>query len=83
MDKSTHLQIHAPLIQLSKCEIIQLGAKVLGVDFGLTNPRQYLHFEGRSCGLCDSCRLRLKGFSDAGLKGPVEYAPLEDTRENL
>ncbi|MGB6945130.1 MAG: 7-cyano-7-deazaguanine synthase QueC [Bryobacteraceae bacterium] len=82
VEGSTHLQIHAPLIQLSKCEIIQLGAKV-GVDFGLTHSCYDPDSEGRSCGLCDSCRLRLKGFSDAGLKDPVEYAPLEYTRENL
>jgi 7-cyano-7-deazaguanine synthase len=73
----THLKIHTPLIQLSKCEIIQLGAR-LGVDFRLTHSCYDPDMQGRSCGLCDSCRLRLRGFADAGLKDPLEY-----TIENL
>lgn len=68
----THLKIHSPLIQLSKCEIIQLGTQ-LGVDFGLTHSCYDPDARGRSCGLCDSCRLRLKGFADAGLHDPIEY----------
>jgi len=68
----THLKIHAPLIQLSKCEIIQLGAR-LGVDFALTHSCYDPDGLGRSCGLCDSCRLRLKGFADSGLTDPIEY----------
>ena len=68
----THLKIHTPLIQLSKCEIIKLGAQ-LGVDFGLTHSCYDPDAQGRSCGLCDSCRLRLKGFAEAGLKDPLEY----------
>jgi len=68
----THLKIHAPLIQLSKCEIIQLGAR-LGVDFALTHSCYDPDARGRSCGLCDSCRLRVKGFADAGLKDPIDY----------
>jgi 7-cyano-7-deazaguanine synthase len=78
----THLKIHAPLIRLSKCEIITLGAE-LGVDFRLTHSCYDPDAQGRSCGLCDSCRLRLKGFADAGLNDPIEYAPIEYTRENL
>jgi len=70
----THLKIHAPLIQLSKCEIIQLGAR-FGVDFVLTHSCYDPDARGRSCGLCDSCRLRLKGFADAGLEDPIEYTP--------
>ncbi len=69
----THLKIHTPLIQLSKCEIIKLGAK-MGVDFALTHSCYDPDGRGRSCGLCDSCRLRLKGFAEAGFKDPVEYA---------
>jgi 7-cyano-7-deazaguanine synthase len=68
----THLKIHSPLIQLSKCEIIQLGTQ-LGVEFGLTHSCYDPDARGRSCGLCDSCRLRLKGFADAGLHDPIEY----------
>jgi len=78
----THLKIHAPLIQLSKCEIIQLGAQ-LGVDFGLTHSCYDPDSLGRSCGACDSCRLRLKGFRDAGLTDPLDYVPIEYTRENF
>jgi 7-cyano-7-deazaguanine synthase len=70
----THLKIHAPLIRLSKCEIIELGAD-LGIDFGLTHSCYDPDALGRSCGLCDSCRLRLKGFKDAGLVDPIEYSP--------
>ena len=71
----THLKIHTPLIQLSKCEIIKLGIR-LGVDFGLTHSCYDPDVQGRSCGLCDSCRLRLKGFAEAGLHDPIEYAPI-------
>jgi len=74
VESRTHLKIHTPLIELSKCEIIQLGAE-LGVDFSLTHSCYDPDARGRSCGLCDSCRLRLKGFADAGLKDPLEYAP--------
>jgi 7-cyano-7-deazaguanine synthase len=69
----THLAIHTPLIQLSKCEIIELGARH-GVDFALTHSCYDPDAQGRSCGLCDSCRLRRKGFADAGLKDPLEYS---------
>jgi len=72
-----HLKIHAPLIRLSKAEIIELGAD-LGVDFSLTLSCYDPDERGRSCGLCDACRLRRKGFADAGLKDPIEY-----TIENL
>lgn len=70
----THLKIHTPLIQLSKRGIIQLGTE-LGVDFGVTHSCYDPDPRGRSCGLCDSCRLRLKGFADAGIEDPIEYAP--------
>jgi 7-cyano-7-deazaguanine synthase len=69
----THLKIHTPLIQLSKCEIIKLGAQ-LGVDFALTHSCYDPDAQGRSCGLCDSCRLRLKGFRDARLADPIGYS---------
>lgn len=68
----TRMQIHTPLIQLSKSEIIQLG-KELGVDFGLTHSCYDPDERGRPCGLCDSCRLRLKGFAEAGWKDPLDY----------
>jgi 7-cyano-7-deazaguanine synthase len=68
----TRVKIHTPLIQLSKCEIIKLGAE-LGVDFRLTHSCYDPDEQGRSCGLCDSCRLRRKGFEEAGLRDPLEY----------
>src|SRR5579864_511867 len=72
----TRVKIHTPLIRLSKSEIIKLGSK-LGVDFRLTHSCYDPDGEGRACGLCDSCRLRLKGFAEAGIEDPLEY-PSED-----
>jgi 7-cyano-7-deazaguanine synthase len=68
-----HVHIHTPLIHLSKSEIIKLGGS-LGVDFGLTHSCYDPDSQGRSCGLCDSCRLRLKGFAEAGIQDPIEYS---------
>ena len=68
----TRIHIHTPLIQLSKSEIIKLGRQ-LGVDFGLTHSCYDPDERGQPCGLCDSCRLRLKGFADAGIEDPLEY----------
>jgi 7-cyano-7-deazaguanine synthase len=68
----TTMKIHTPLIQLSKCAIIKLGVE-LGVDFSLTHSCYDPDENGRPCGLCDSCRLRLQGFAQAGFKDPLEY----------
>lgn len=68
----TRIHIHTPLIQLSKCAIIELGTE-LGVDFRLTHSCYDPDADGRACGCCDSCRLRLAGFAQAGLKDPLEY----------
>ena len=68
----THLKVHAPLLQLSKSGIIKLGAE-LGVDFSLTHSCYDPDAQGRSCGRCDSCRLRLQGFQDAGSEDPLAY----------
>ncbi|MGD0437319.1 MAG: 7-cyano-7-deazaguanine synthase QueC [Bryobacteraceae bacterium] len=68
----TRIQIHTPLIQLSKCAIIRLGAE-LGVDFRLTHSCYDPDQKGRACGACDSCRLRRQGFREAGLEDPIEY----------
>jgi 7-cyano-7-deazaguanine synthase len=73
VERRTHLKIHAPLIRLSKCEIVEFGSD-LGVDFRLTHSCYDPDTRGRACGLCDSCRLRLKGFADAGIADPIEYA---------
>ncbi|HXY35982.1 MAG TPA: 7-cyano-7-deazaguanine synthase QueC [Planctomycetaceae bacterium] len=65
-------RIHAPLVQMTKAEIICTGT-ALGVDYSLTHSCYDPDSDGRSCGRCDSCRLRLKGFAEAGLTDPVEY----------
>lgn len=64
--------IHAPLLDLTKAQIIQKGLS-LGVNYQLTHSCYDPTAEGLSCGQCDSCRLRLKGFADAGQKDPVPY----------
>ena len=66
------LNIHAPLINLSKAEIIRLGSQ-LGVDYGLTVSCYQADELGRACGLCDSCRLRAEGFAAAGVADPTLY----------
>ncbi|PLX87746.1 MAG: 7-cyano-7-deazaguanine synthase QueC [Desulfuromonas sp.] len=66
-------RIHAPLIDLSKAAIIQRGL-ALGVDYRLTHSCYDPASDGRSCGRCDSCLLRLKGFSEAGLTDPIDYS---------
>jgi 7-cyano-7-deazaguanine synthase len=64
--------IHAPLISLSKADIIREGA-ALGMDYGLTVSCYQADEAGRACGQCDSCRLRRKGFLEAGLPDPTHY----------
>jgi 7-cyano-7-deazaguanine synthase len=66
-------RIHAPLISLSKAEIIRRGTE-LGVDFSLTHSCYDPTADGRACGRCDSCQIRLKGFHAAGLQDPIAYA---------
>lgn len=69
-------RIHAPLIRLSKTQIIQRGAD-LGVDFAQTVSCYQADDQGRACGRCDSCRLRRKGFLAAGLPDTTRYQPRE------
>jgi 7-cyano-7-deazaguanine synthase len=64
--------IHTPLISLTKADIIRKGL-ALGVDYARTHSCYDPSPEGLSCGLCDSCRLRLKGFAEAGVPDPVQY----------
>ncbi|MCY2926728.1 MAG: 7-cyano-7-deazaguanine synthase QueC [Planctomycetota bacterium] len=64
--------IHAPLIDLTKGGIIRLGLS-LGVDYSLTHSCYDPSPDGASCGQCDSCRLRLAGFEQAGVSDPVRY----------
>ena len=68
----TRTKIHTPLVKLSKAGIIEL-ARDLGVDFRLTHSCYDPGPDGRPCGLCDSCRLRLKGFVEAGMSDPLDY----------
>ena len=65
-------QVHAPLIQMTKADIIKQGTS-LGVDYGLTHTCYAPNQEGISCGTCDACQLRIKGFTDAGLQDPIKY----------
>ena len=65
--------IRAPLIEMSKKEIIQLGLG-LGVDYSLTTSCYDPSANGDACGECDACQLRLKGFEDAGSSDPARYA---------
>ncbi len=66
------IRLQTPLISLSKAQIIRLGAQ-LGVDYGLTHSCYDPGPDGTSCGECDSCHLRLRGFRDAGIIDPVRY----------
>jgi 7-cyano-7-deazaguanine synthase len=66
------LSIHAPLINMSKAEIISTGMR-LGVDYSLTVSCYQADQQGRACGLCDSCRLRRDGFEAAGVPDPTIY----------
>jgi 7-cyano-7-deazaguanine synthase len=65
-------KIHAPLLRLTKAEIIREAAR-LGVDLAVTLSCYDPDETGRACGQCDSCRLRLKGFEEAGMKDPIVY----------
>ena len=68
-------RIHAPLIALSKADIVREGAR-LGVDFGITVSCYQADSQGRACGRCDSCRIRQAGFTAAGIPDPTRYRPL-------
>ena len=66
------IHIHAPLIDMTKAEIIGLGTS-LGVDYAKTVSCYQADSHGEACGLCDSCRLRREGFIAAGLTDPTRY----------
>jgi len=70
--EGNRIRIHTPLIAMTKAEIIRQGVQ-LGVDYGRTHSCYDPTPAGLACGLCDSCRLRLKGFAEAGLVDPVAY----------
>jgi len=71
--EGARLQIHAPLIKMSKAEIVRKAVE-LNVDLSLTHSCYDPTPDGKACGRCDSCQLRLKGFREAGVKDPLKYA---------
>ena len=71
--EGARIQIHAPLIKLSKAEIIRKAVE-LNIDLSLTHSCYDPTPDSRACGECDSCQLRLKGFREAGVTDPIKYA---------
>ena len=71
-EKGVLFRLHAPLLRLSKAEIIRRGVE-LGVDYGLTLSCYDPAPDGRACGSCDACRHRRRGFAEAGVADPTRY----------
>jgi 7-cyano-7-deazaguanine synthase len=71
--EGTPLAIRAPLVNLSKAEIIREGVR-LGVDYSMTVSCYQADSNGKACGVCDSCRLRRDGFSAAGVPDLTNYS---------
>ncbi|HWY41157.1 MAG TPA: 7-cyano-7-deazaguanine synthase QueC [Chthoniobacterales bacterium] len=71
--EGARLQIHAPLIKMSKADIVRKAVE-LNLDLSLTHSCYDPFPDGSACGECDSCRLRRKGFAEAGVKDPIQYA---------
>jgi len=72
VEGTLRFRIHAPLIAMSKAEIIRRGME-LGVDYGMTHTCYSPSAEGISCGCCDACQLRRQGFAEAGWVDPIPY----------
>ena len=72
VDGDQPITIHTPLISMTKEEIIRKGLE-LGVDYSLTHSCYDPDKAGNACGRCDSCRIRLKGFQEAGTADPINY----------
>jgi 7-cyano-7-deazaguanine synthase len=72
--EGARFRVHAPLMELDKAQTVELGLS-LGVDYGLTWTCYDPAPSGRSCGRCDSCRLRLQGFARLGRTDPLAYEP--------
>jgi 7-cyano-7-deazaguanine synthase len=72
VEGALEFKIHTPLIKMTKADIIRRGTE-LGVDFSLTHSCYDPDSNGKSCGRCDACLLRRKGFADAGLADPLQY----------
>lgn len=71
-EQKNKTQIQTPIINMTKAQIIRIGTD-LGVDYSLTHSCYNPDTDSKSCGRCDSCRLRLKGFAEANLKDPIQY----------
>ncbi|MEX0611561.1 MAG: 7-cyano-7-deazaguanine synthase QueC [Pirellulales bacterium] len=72
VEGTINFRIHTPLIHMTKAEIIRRGTE-LGVDYRLTHSCYAPDESGIACGRCDACRLRLKGFAEAGITDPIAY----------
>src|SRR3954453_16956764 len=72
VEEGVRLRIHAPLLRLTKAEIVARGV-ALGLDYGMTSSCYDPAADGAACGRCESCILRLKGFAEAGLPDPARY----------
>ncbi len=72
VEGSLEFHVRTPLIRMTKSDIIRRGME-LGVDYGLTHSCYAPNADGVSCGRCDACQLRLKGFAEAGVKDPIAY----------
>jgi 7-cyano-7-deazaguanine synthase len=72
VEEGARLRIHAPLLRLSKAEIVTRGL-ALGLDYAMTSSCYDPAADGAACGRCESCILRLKGFAEAGLPDPARY----------
>jgi 7-cyano-7-deazaguanine synthase len=77
VEGGARFRVHAPLMQLSKADIIRRGV-ALGVDYAITHSC-YAPVGDAACGRCDACVLRSRGFAEAGVPDPTRYAPLETT----
>lgn len=72
-EASTRFRVHAPIVKMSKAEIVKMGMS-LGVDFSQTVSCYQANAQGLACGQCESCRLRQDGFAEAGVPDPTQYA---------
>jgi len=70
--EGAEIKIHAPLIDMSKADIVRAGSR-LGIDYAMTVSCYQADPEGRGCGRCDSCRLRAAGFAAVGIADPTRY----------
>ncbi|MCZ6560291.1 MAG: 7-cyano-7-deazaguanine synthase QueC [Gammaproteobacteria bacterium] len=71
--QGARVKMHTPLMEMDKSRIIKTGSK-LGVDYSMTVSCYQADSKGRACGVCDSCRFRMAGFSAAGIVDPTRYA---------